>query len=328
MSPTRIPPFEEIFSFENLLKSWREFRHRKKQKADVAKFSSDFIHNLASLHQDLMFGRYRHGGYHFFKIADPKPRDIHKASVRDRVVHHALYRSLYPYFDTRFIYDSYSCRVQKGTHRALYRLESLIRKVGKNGTLTVWVLKCDIKKCFASVDRAILKEILKKHILCPKTMKVLNTVIDSFYPDRGIPLGNLTSQLFINIYLHELDQAVKNIFKAKHYIRYADDFVVLSADKSWLEELLPKIADFLSERLRLELHPDKISIKTVASGIDFLGWVHFPNHRVLRTATKRRMFKRVEERKGNEATLQSYLGLLSHGNARKLQKEITNLSGQ
>ena len=135
----------------------------------------------------------------------------------------------------------------------------------------------------------------------------------------GVPLGNLTSQLFVNVYMNEFDQFVKHTLKAKYYIRYADDFVVLSEDRDHLEKLIPQIERFLWERLQLKLHPDKMYIKTIASGVDFLGWVHFPDHRVLRTATKRRMLARMAEHPAPE-TIASYRGLLRHGNAKKLQE--------
>ena len=140
-----------------------------------------------------------------------------------------------------------------------------------------------------------------------------------------MPLGNLTSQLLVNIYMNEFDQWMKHSIKTKYYIRYADDFVILSRDKSYLKDLTAKISDFLNLELKLSLHPKKVFIKTFASGVDFLGWVHFPNHRVIRTTTKRRMFKRLKVNK-SKATIQSYKGLLSHGNAHKLVVGITESS--
>lgn len=142
---------------------------------------------------------------------------------------------------------------------------------------------------------------------------------------KGLLLGNLTSQLLVNIYMNEFDQWVKHKLKAHYYIRYADDFVLLSHDKHLLEQTVPYMELFLKETLRLTLHPDKTFIKTFASGVDFLGWVHFPTHRVLRTSTKKRMFRRITERQGSdgeEATRESYLGLLGHGNGRKLEQEV------
>lgn len=137
-------------------------------------------------------------------------------------------------------------------------------------------------------------------------------------------LGNLTSQLFANVYMNEFDRFVKHALKAKYYVRYADDFVVFSRDNGELECMLSKMKEFLSARLKLLLHEDKIFMKTIGSGVDFLGWVHFPDHCVLRTATKRRMMRRIKEHPTPE-TLVSYLGLLKHGNAKKLCEKIKRL---
>lgn len=259
-----------------------------------------------------------HAAYHAFNIADPKPRNIHKASVRDRLLHHAIYRILYPYFDARFIHDSYSCRNNKGTHRALERFKSFGYKVSKNNTKTCFVLKCDIRKFFASIDQVILLGILAQVINDEDILWLLGRVIQSFdsgKPNIGLPLGNLTSQLLVNIYMNEFDQYVKHILKVKHYIRYADDFVVLSEDKKYLETVLKKMNEFLETKLHLQMHPDKVFIKTLASGVDFLGWVHFPHHRVLRTATKRKMMRNVVEK-----NITSYRGMLAWGNGWKVLK--------
>lgn len=281
--------------------------------------------NILALHDDLVNHAYRHGLYQGFRINDPKPREIHKSPVRDRLLHHAVYRMLYPFFDRTFIADSFSCRLNRGTHKALNRFRKFSYIVSKNHTRTVWVLKCDIRKFFASIDHLTLLEILKMYIDDPNIVWLLQKIVGSFdsgRPVTGLPLGSLTSQLLVNVYMNEFDQWLKHRMKAKYYIRYADDFVVLSQDKSWLEELLPRAADFLKENLRLQLHPDKVFIKTLASGIDFLGWVHFPNHRVLRTVTKRRMLKKLALPTTSDASRQSYLGLLNHGNAKKLRRKI------
>jgi retron-type reverse transcriptase len=258
-----------------LLVSWREFLRGKKKRKDVAEFSLHFIDNLLALHGELLEKTYRHGGYLAFKINDPKPRDIHKASVRDRLVHHAICRILYPYFERKFIHDSYSCRIGKGTHRAVNRLRYFTRKVSKNNTKTCWILKCDIRKFFANIDHGVLKNILARNIADDNALWILARVIDSFSVEgkssTGLPLGNLTSQFFVNIYLNELDQFVKRSVRAKHYVRYCDDFIIVSEDRNYLEELILKISEFLEVRLKLSLHPAKISIKTFASGVDFLG---------------------------------------------------------
>jgi RNA-directed DNA polymerase len=320
--------YNDIISLVNLHEAWGEFLPGKKHKKDVAEFSLRLSAHIFSLHEDLKNREYRHGAYAAFAINDPKPRSIHKATVRDRLLHHAIYKILYPHFDRLFIHDSYSCRVLKGTHRALGRFRQLSRKASKNGSRTCWVLKCDIRKFFASIDHAALMRILEKHIADRDIIALLREVIGSFHSTRpgvGLPLGNLTSQLLVNIYMNEFDQRMKHAFKVPYYIRYADDFVILDHDKSRLLELLLKIGDFLSEELKLLLHPDKVFIKTLSSGVDFLGWVHFPDHRVLRTVTKRRMLKNIGPDAKKE-TVQSYLGMLSHGNAKKLQAKIRGLS--
>lgn len=320
-----IHKYDNIISLENLLEAWKEFSRGKKKKADVQIFERNLMQNIISLHQDLKMKVYKHSEYEAFNISDPKPRNIHKAKVRDRLLHHALYRKLYPFFDRAFIADSYSCRIGKGTHKAIERFRSFSNKVSKNNTKTAWVLKCDIRKFFASIDHDILKNILAKHIADENVLWLLARVIDSFHTEGkigiGLPLGNLTSQLLVNIYMNEFDQFVKHKLRAKYYIRYADDFIILSENKNQLENLLLCIGAFLYTELKLELHPNKVSIKTLASGIDFLGWVNFLHHRTLRTATKRRMFKRLRQNQSSE-TAASYLGLLSHGNTHKLKKKL------
>ena len=184
----------------------------------------------------------------------------------------------------------------EGTHAALERFGQFSRQVSRNHTRTGWVLKCDIRKFFASIDQTVLLRILEDDIPDVEVMALLKQIITSFEtsPDKGLPLGNLTSQLLVNVYMNELDQFVKRHLKARYYIRYADDFIFFSSDRDWLLMQLPLIEDFLRERLGLILNPQKTVIQTLASGVDFLGWVHFPHHRVLRTKTKQRMSASVD----------------------------------
>jgi len=323
-----IHSYHSIISIENLLLAWQEFLKGKKNRKDVQEFEQRLMENTIDLHNDLRDGNYRHSEYQAFNISDPKPRNIHKASVRDRLLHHAIYRILYSFFDKTFISDSYSCRLGKGVHKSLDRFRKYGYKVSRNHTKTCWVLKCDIRKFFASVDHRILKEILNKYIRDRNILWLLSKIIDSFCIEnqkRGLPLGNLTSQLLVNIYMNEFDQFVKQDLKIKYYIRYADDFVFFSQDKNYLNSLLPKIKLFLQDELKLSLHPNKVKIETIASGVDFLGWINFTDHRVLRNTTKRRIFRGIEEQQAKIETVQSCLGILSHGNARKLQSEVKNL---
>jgi retron-type reverse transcriptase len=312
--------YDDIISLENLLEAWKEFLKGKRNKSDVQEFQSRLMDNILGLHLELKNKTYHHGSYHAFNISDPKPRNIHKATVRDRLLHHAVYRVLYPYFDKRFISDSYSCRLNKGTHKAMNQFRRYFWKISKNNTRTAWVLKCDIKKFFASIDHNLLRYIVTKYIHDKDIPWLLDRIISSFHSTelgKGLPLGNLTSQLLVNIYMNELDQHVKHKLKAKYYIRYADDFVVLSHDKNTLLKYVRYIVHFLHAKLQLSLHPDKLFLKTYASGVDFLGWVHFPRHRVLRTSTKKRMLKNFSKNP-NKESLASYKGLLKHGNTHKI----------
>src|SRR3989344_2803886 len=236
MKNDKIIKYEDIISLENLYQAWKEFWPGKKNKPDVASFALNLHKNISDLHRDLSGKTYKHGGYHAFNISDPKPRNIHKATVRDRLLHHAIYRVLYPYFDVKFIHDSYSCRLNKGTHRALERFKHFGNKVSQNNTKQCWILKCDIKKFFASIDHSTLLSILEKYIQDQDILWLLERIITSFsssthishgvYMYKGLPLGNLTSQLLVNIYMNEFDQYVKHRLKVKYYIRYADDFVI------------------------------------------------------------------------------------------------------
>jgi RNA-directed DNA polymerase len=323
-----IHEYNNIISLENLLLAWKEFRLGKKYRKDVLIFERNLMSNIILLNKKLFKEEYLHSKYEAFTVNDPKSRSIHKALVEDRLLHHAIYRNLYPFFDRTFISDSYSCRDNKGTHRALDRFKSFIQKVGKNNTKTAWVLKCDIRKFFSSIDHSVLKGILERCIKDKKLLNLLYIIIESFSTRgddiTGLPLGNLTSQLLVNIYMNEFDQFVKHKLKVKYYIRYADDFVVLNTDKNYLENLILEFDCFLKNELKLSLQPNKVFIKTIASGVDFLGWVHFPKHRVLRTTTKRRMIKNLSGT-NNIASKTSYLGMLSHGNEYKLSEKIRNL---
>ncbi len=329
--------FEKIISVENLLEAWKEFEIGKKNKKDVQKFSLNLIDNIFSLYNDLSNHTYKHGGYQAFKINDPKTRDIHKAVVRDRLLHHAIYRILYPFFDRVFISGSYSCQIGKGTHKAINKFQKYFYKASQNNTMTCYVLKCDIKKFFANINHKILLNILNQYIPDKNIINLLKNVIKSFSSAKnkkvGLPLGNLTSQLFVNIYMNKFDQFVKHKLKAKYYIRYADDFIFLSKDKKWLKNLIPRISEFLEKELKLELHPGKISIQTFSSGIDFLGYVVFPHHRILRTKTKRRILRKIAKNYSDlqkdiicketfNQSLQSYLGILKHCEGYKIKKKI------
>jgi len=317
--------FEEIISLDNLLAAWREFLGGKRHKLDVQKFGLRLMDNLTELRDELATGSYKHDGYERFAICDPKPREIHKATVRDRVLNHAIYRQLYPLFDRTFITESFSCREGKGTHAAMDCFRAQADVISRSNTKNCWVLKCDIRKFFANIDHDILVGILAKYLTDKRSIDLLDQLVRSFEtgPSRGLPLGNLTSQLLVNVYMNEFDQYVKHGLKVKHYVRYADDFALMSRDRAELEEWLELMRHFLSDRLALDMHPHKVSIETLASGVDFLGWVHFPNHRVLRTVTRQRMERNIWQGLAFNAAA-SYQGMLKYGNGRKLSDDVAN----
>jgi len=315
--------YKDIITVENLLATWEHFIRGKRKRKDVIAFELQLADNVTLLYKELQEKTYTHGEYVAFSISDPKPRNIHKALVRDRVIHHLIYKELYWYFHHPFIFDSFSCRKHKGAHKALDRFKFFAGKVSKNHTRTCYVLKCDVRKFFASIDQNLMKSILGRHIEDEDMKWLIGPVLKSFHTkalSRGLPLGNLTSQLLVNIYMHEFDMYMKQELRVKYYIRYADDFVILSEDRGYLERLLVKIGSFLRDILHLSPHSDKVFIQTYSSGVDFLGWNHFSHHRTIRTTTKRKILKSLKGYPRPE-TVNSYRGLLSHGDTYELQKQ-------
>jgi retron-type reverse transcriptase len=339
--------FNKIISPENLFAAWDEFRSDKWKKPGVMRFERHLEENIFALHRELKAKTYRHGSYRSFYIRDPKQRHIHKAIVRDRILHHAIFSIINPLFEPTFISRSFSCRVDYGTHRGVAALEGMARKMSRNGTHDCFILKCDVRKFFDSVDHAILLEIMEKRIKDEGVIWLLKEIIKS-YPAtpvrererrplqrKGIPIGNLTSQLFANVYMNEFDQFMKHTMKVKNYVRYTDDFAIVADDRTYLEDLLPHIRDFLARELTLELHPKKITIRPFPQGMDFLGHILFPKYRLIRTKTEHRMFRNLKRRFSAyearqitkttfEQSLQSYLGTLSHANTYDMREELLN----
>ena len=304
-------------------------------KADVLEFSQNAEEYLHALWHELENGTYRHGHYATFQIRDSKLRTINKACVRDRIVHQAVFSKLEPVFDRGFIFDSYSSRKGKGVLAALERFEDFARTISRQNRRAVWILKCDIRKFFDSVDHDILKKRLAEKVSSPELLNLISEIIGSFETShgKGIPLGNITSQIFSNIYLDPLDQFMKRNVKAKHYLRYADDIVILTDRKEILFEHLEHLRGFLESWLRVRLYPDKISIRTWRQGADILGYISHPNYRTVRTITKRRMrhgvrAKRWLAREGMiapeklQATIASYRGRIKHAWSRELARWV------
>lgn len=329
--------FDEVVSLENFFIAWKQFSDGKMQKEDVSIFAAHLEDNLFLLYQNFRSDTYRHDAYEHFFVHDPKRRFISKATVRDRIVHQAIVQVLEPIFECQFIFDSYSSRKRKGTHAAVERLEKFLRQATRNYHFPIFVLKCDIRKFFDSVNHEILLSIISNTIKDEQLLFLIRTIVKSYASDpqaaTGLPLGNVTSQLFANIYLDEFDHFVKDRFRLKWYVRFCDDFVIMHSDRIFLERLLLQINEYLLRSRVLTLHPQKIEIRKLSQGIDFVGQCLLPFCRVLRTKTRRRIFRQIQQRLVDyrigaiddeefRQSLQSYLGILIHGANKKTKRKL------
>lgn len=266
--------FEKVVGFNNLLLAAKKAFRGKKMKKSAGSFYFYLESELLSLQDELTSGRYVPKPYDIFEIREPKIRRIAAADFRDRVVHHAICNVLEPIFERRLLFDSYACRVGKGTHLAIKRLQQFSRKYA-------YSLKWDIQKYFESIDHEVLRQLLRRIIKDRNLLSLLDRIIDHSVPGnpegKGLPIGNLTSQYFANLYLGELDHFVKDHLRIEGYIRYMDDSIALSNDKRQLLSVLEEVRNFLTEKLQLNLKEKAIQIAPVTEGIPFLGFRIFPS---------------------------------------------------
>lgn len=296
--------FATIIAFENLLLAAQQAAAGKREQFNVMDFFYRLEANLWHLQEELQTQTYQPGDYSTFKIYEPKPRMISAAPFRDRVVHHALINVIAPLFERSFIFDSYANRLGKGTHRAIRRYQHFLRDHR-------YVLKCDIKKYFPSIDHEILKKLMRRSIADARTLWLIDLIIDRSNPQeevgdyfpgddlftpherrKGLPIGNLTSQFFANVYLNPLDHFIKEVLRCLAYLRYVDDFVLFSNNKAELWKWWEQIAGFL-QNFRLKLHPHHCYIFPARVGWLFLGQQVFRTHRRLAAANVRRFKKRL-----------------------------------
>lgn len=294
--------FFDICNFENLHTAYLRARKGKRFRYAILEFSAALEENLLSLKHDLEHDSYVHGAYREFVVHDSKKRLIKAAPFRDRVVHHAICAVIESLFERSFIFDSYACRRGKGTHRAVTRLHRFMQSIRKSSTAhrseqTIYCLQCDISKYFNSVDHEVLLRLIRKKITCLRTMQLIEHIVrsDTTALRRGIPIGNLTSQLFANVYLHALDTFVKRELSIRYYIRYMDDFLILGTNKQELHRIKQILKQFLEQKLCLTLHPKKAIIFPVYVGVNFLGYTVFETHRLLRTSTVKRFTRRIKK---------------------------------
>lgn len=348
------------FTLESLFDAYFDCRKHKRNTVCQLTFEADLERNLMSLWRDLRDGTYKIGRSIAFVVTYPKAREVWAASFRDRIVHHLIYNAIKDRFYARFIRDSYACIPMRGTHDGCRRVSHFARSVTRNWTRPAFVLKADVTSFFASIDRSILLNIIEAYVneewllklirqvtlhdpregaVFRSTQKLFDLVPRHksllYAPETiGLPIGNLTSQFFANVYMNELDQFAKHNLCSKYYGRYVDDIVMFDENADLLEENYAKMESFLSWRLGLKLHPDKKKLHPVRQGIDFVGFIIKPGRTYLRNMTIAHCKQKIRtwECDGSPldpAVLQklgcsitSYLGMLRQVNGYRARKSI------
>ncbi|MDP3699187.1 MAG: reverse transcriptase domain-containing protein [Nanoarchaeota archaeon] len=342
--------YDKICSLNNIKLAFRKARKKKSSRPDVQEFEQKLEENLKKIQQELIIETYQPLPLKTFILRDPKTRKISKSDFRDRVVHHAVCNLIEPIFEKRFIHDSYANRKLKGTSGAIKRFNQFKRKASSNGMkvnerdnqkynnnyVRGYILKADIRKYFDTVDHEVLVQILSKKICDRKVIKLIEKILANHrtpHLGKGMPLGNLTSQFFANVYLNELDMFVKHNLKAKYYLRYVDDFVIFHKNREVLQEYKEKINGFLRRNLLLDLHPQKSRIKPLASGLDFVGYRIFYYHVLLRKRNLRKMEHKLKEmqelyktkiisKETVDQTLNGWFGYMNGSNTHNLRQSM------
>jgi RNA-directed DNA polymerase len=339
--------WEPITSFENLLLSARKAQRGKRFRPNILEFNDRLEDNLLQLQYELLSHSYQPGAYRTFEIVDPKPRIISAAPYRDRVIHHALCNIIEPLIERSFIADTYANRQGFGSHRALRRFTKFCRT-------SKYVLQCDIRKYFPNIDHAILKTQLHQKIKCPDTLWLIDTIIDNSNPQgspytyfagddllnppdrpKGLPIGNLTSQFFANVYLNGFDRFIKETLVAPKYLRYVDDFALFADDQAFLIDARQLIEAYLAT-LRLQLHPTKVNLSATRFGANFVGFRVLPDRIRVRSDNLYRARYRLKKLTARLAqgrltasevkqSIGSWQAHLNHGDTWRLQQQIFDL---
>lgn len=331
-------------STSEVFQAYYDCRKAKRNTWNALEFEQNLERNLMDLYYELISGDYQPGRSIMFVVTRPKAREVWAANFRDRVVHHILYNRYSGHFYRRFIHDSYACIPEKGTLRAANRVQGFMRSATCNHTKPAWFLKADVANFFVSINKEVLDKQLSQHIKDPWWMKLARIILHkdpkqdvyiksnrsllSKVPPQksllnakdgfGLPIGNLSSQFFANIYLDELDQYAKHSLKMKHYARYVDDIVVIGKSGSELNEDYNKMSKFLKDNLSLSFHPNKKEINKIDVGVNFVGYIIKPWCMYVRRSTIDNMYKRTalhSEFEPLRATVNSYFGMLRHANA-------------
>ena len=330
-------------SFEDLVEAYFDCRRTKRNTASALAFEANLERNLVGLFDELAAGTYRPGPSICFVVTRPKPREVWAAQFRDRVVHHLLYNRIGPRFERAFIADSCACIAGRGTLYAAKRLEAKVRSVTRNWARPAFYLKADIANFFVSIDKSILAGLIEARVHEPwwraLALQILHhdpredailqstAALMALVPPhkrlleqpagRGLPIGNLSSQFFANVFLDRLDQFAKHVLRARHYVRYVDDFIVLHEDRAWLAAVHDEIEAFLPRELGVRLNPTKTIIQPAERGIDFVGQVVLPWRRMTRRRTYRAAIARTAAARAEDLlqTANSYFGLLGQASA-------------
>ncbi len=351
---------KDDFDFKELVKAYLDCRRYKRNAITSLEFECNLEKNLFRLFEDLKNSNYKIGRSVCFIVLYPKPREVWAANFRDRIVHHLVYNRIKDRFYARFIKDTYSCIPSRGTLNAVYSLRRYTRQITENYTKDAYYMKADLRNFFVSIDKEILYAEIEKLVKEEWILKLIRLIIFNdprenafiksprwkfellpkhkslWYTDleKGLPIGNLTSQFFSNVYLNVLDQYVKHKLKCKYYCRYVDDFILMSHDPKELNRWHKELKVFLKERLKLDLHQDKKSINKISKGIDFVGYVVKPNRLFLRQKIIKRAFQTVTEFKKSPTwytgceisqflrSMNSYLGMLRGTEGYILRKEL------
>jgi RNA-directed DNA polymerase len=340
--------YPQIGAWDNLYRAYRQARRGKRKRSSVAAFEWDLEGNLVRLQDELAAKTYCPGSYDSFYIHEPKRRLVSAAPFWDRVVHHALCNVIEPIFERRFIHDSYANRKGKGTHRALDRCQVFARRYG-------YVLPCDVRQFFPSIDHTILRGILGRTLADADTMWLIDRILDSgvgvlssaydmhWFPGddllaavrpRGLPIGNLTSQFWANVYLNGLDHFVKRELECPAYLRYVDDMLLFADDKSQLRRWQAEMVNHLAS-LRLTLHDNRAHPRPVTEGIPFLGFIVYPTHRRLKRRKGILFRRRLKQRlaayqQGDitfeqlDASVQGWVNHVRHGDTWGLRRALLN----
>lgn len=316
--------YDQICSMDNLIQADMKARKGKLRSYGVIRHDIHRKENIKNLHEALMNGAYRTSVYTIFKIYDPKEREIYRLPYYpDRIVHHAIMNVLEPIFVSIFTKDTYSCIKKRGIHGALINVKKILKK---DPSRTAYCLKLDIKKFYPSIDHEILKSIIRKKIKDVRLLSLLDEIVDSA---PGVPIGNYLSQYFANLYLAYFDHWLKEVKHVKYYFRYADDIVILHSSKQHLRDLFNQMQVYLSTELNLTIKGNWQIFPVKSRGIDFLGYVFYHSHILLRKGIKRRFCRRVSKlnrrsinEKDYKKSICSWLGWAKHCNSKTLLNKI------